>query len=349
MAPLTSEGPHSVGIRHVTRELAVYYPTLIKPIEGEPWLPGNDARYIHAIAKKAGVRSMWLKHLRLVRIPCTRNASIVSLMTHKGEPRQVFLMSHTTRTHHLAYSRLALALAARGAIVYSVLHSDSVDISGLENVSGTAAAAAGEDPAHARLLVQERCSVQLAKRLEDVSLVIGGISRGELLQKLQVRSADLKVFFAGGPKVHLIGHGFGAVTMLAAALKAETASSFIGSVTALDAWPLTMLEEVTRGPLSIPSHINVQLVDSEEWYQRREHCVQLEALKELLTSAGVLCIHRMHGETDHMSVTDMGLLTPLTKRKRFASKKSSAFIPFVAKEIMEFAEGWDNDVVAALV
>ncbi|ORC92163.1 phospholipase A2-like protein [Trypanosoma theileri] len=349
VSPLKSGGAHHVGIRHLSRNLAVYYPTFIKPIEGEPWLPGNDTRFIYTMAKQAGVRSLWLKHLKLVRIPCTRNASVVSLMTHKGEPRQVFIISHAVGTHHLSYSDLALSLASCGALVYTVLHSDNTDMSGRKSRSGSLVTN-GEDCLQDRNLIHERWMTQLNKRVEDVIHAIEGFSKGEMLQQLQVRPSEWQTFLSSGAKVNLIGHGLGALTMLAVAFKAPLSiTQMIGSITAMDVWPLSLVDDLTRGQQSIPTHIRIQLMDSEEWSKRREHSMQEEELKEFLTSSGVCCIRTTHIGTDHTSVTDMGLLIPVTKRKRFASKKSSTFIPLVAKEIMRFAQGCDNETTTSLV
>ncbi|KAH9601632.1 Platelet-activating factor acetylhydrolase-like [Trypanosoma melophagium] len=349
LSPLKSVGAHSVGIRHLNRNLAVYYPTFIQPIEGEPWLPGNDSSFIYTMAKQTGVRSMWLKHLKLVRIPCTRNASVVSLMTHKGEPRQVFIISHNYGTHHLSYSYLALALASCGALVYTILHSDNTDVSIGKSRIGSLAATE-EDSLQDRSLIHERRMTQLTKRVEDVIRLIEGFSQGEMLQPLQVRPSEWQTFLSSGAKVNLIGHGFGALTMIAVAFKAPTSvAQLIESITAMDTWPLNLVDDLTRGQQYIPSHIHMQLVDSEEWSKRREHGMQEEELKEFLTSFGVDCIRKTYTGTDHASVTDMGLLAPVTRRKQFASKKSSTFIPLVAKEIMRFAQGFGSETTTTLV
>ncbi|RNF15392.1 phospholipase A2-like protein [Trypanosoma conorhini] len=338
LAPLKAGGTHHVGIRHITRDLAVYYPTFIKPIEGEPWLPGNDSFYIHTMAERVRLGKLWLKHLKLVQIPCTRNASIVSLMTHDGEPRKVFIISHTLNTHHLAYSRLALALSASGALVYSVLHSDTMDVSVEKNIAQTPL---GEDEEESLLelgLSQELMEAQLEKRVEDVVGVIEGISAGKLLRQLRVGPVELQSFISAGIKFNLIGHGFGALTMLAVAVKAPAVASCIHSVTAFDAWPLGLLERTVGGTVSMPLHIRVQLLDSEEWCERREYVARSEELRAQLSSSGVSCLRKTCSGTDHKSIMDMGLLLPLTKRKRFASKKSAKLIPLMAKEVLQFTE-----------
>ncbi|ESS71154.1 phospholipase A2-like protein [Trypanosoma cruzi Dm28c] len=339
LAPLKSGGTHHVGIRHITREIAVYYPTFIKPIEGEPWLPGNDSHYIQTMAAGARVRSLWLSHLKLVRIPCTRNASIVSLMTHDGGPRKVFIFSHTLATHHLAYSRLALALAASGALVYSVLHADGIDVSFERSSLGSSVGEEEEEFPCERGLTQEGMLMQLEKRIEDVVGVMEGIFRGEMLRQLQVGPVELQSFLSSGAKVNLIGHGFGALTMLAVAVKATAILSFINSIVAFDAWPLSLLDRTVGDPISMPSHIKVQLFDSEEWSERRVYAVRVEELKGRFASSGVSCLRTTCSGTDHMSVMDMGLLLPLTKRRRFVSKKSSKLIPMLATEVLRCTEG----------
>ncbi|RNF12034.1 phospholipase A2-like protein [Trypanosoma rangeli] len=338
LAPLKSRGTHHVGIRHLTRDLAVYYPTFIKPIEGESWLPGNDSFYIHAMAATAGVGTLWLKHLKLVQIPCTRNASIVSLMAHDGTPRKVFILSHALTAHHLAYSQLALALASSGALVYSVLHSDCIDISVEKRADHAPVGGNGDESLLELGLSEELMEVHLERRIEDIVGIIEGISGGQLLRQLHVGPVELQSFLSSGSKINLIGHGFGALTMLAAAIKTPAIASCIYSITALDAWPLGLLERTVGGKISMPLHTRVQLVDSEEWCERQNYSALFEELRVKLSSAGVSCLRTTCSGTDHKSIMDMGLLLPLIKRKRFSSRKSAKLIPLMAKEVLQFAE-----------
>lgn len=343
LAPLKSSGPHHVGLRHISPKLAVYYPTFIRPIEGEPWLPGNDLRYIAHMAAQNGMRSLWLKHLKFVRIPCTRNATVVSLMTHHGEPRQVFVFSHTLGSHHLAYSHLAMALAASGALVYSVLHSDNIDR--FSENKDALLLGTGEEILSRQRHIPEFSPAQLTQRVGDVVRVIEGISRGEFVQQLQPRSSEVQAFLSSGPKVNLIGHGLGALTVLTVAMRSATVWPLVNSVTALDAWSPGPAESTARRPPCL----RVQLVDSEEWSERRAQSAGAVQLKEQLASAGLSCADGSYKGTDHVTVTDMGLLTPLANRRRFVSKKSSKFIPLLAKDIMRFSGGREEIGTLTLV
>ncbi len=356
-------GHHHVGVRHLPGHRAagmpavtVFYPTNCPPLAPEPWLPHADVRYAEGMAKHAKVPAFVLVNQQsLVRTKVTRNASLLSLRLPTGGTRTLVVLCHGLAAHHQAYACAAMDLAARGAIVVCPQHGDGsasfcrdgeepdMEVVMLKQLQP------GEDEARLR-------EQQLQTRVKECLRVIGAIETGSLLHKMFCTSGELQEFAAcSAVRIVLAGHSFGAATALATAVRVvemrnggSSPSSSpspsladrlqISHVVCNDLWhlPLAPVLPLLRANNSRLAALMppVLLQESVQWDRWAENkCFELE----LLTTLGPSVVQRMVMEhTDHLSFSDVGVLSPYISRKPYGRGSSRKKITAFASQILSF-------------
>jgi pimeloyl-ACP methyl ester carboxylesterase len=361
-----SGGSHHVGIRHIGGHrttgmptVAVFYPTSCPPLASEPWLPHSDLRYAHGMAAHANVPSFLLSNQQaLVRMKATRNASLLSLRLPTGGLRTIVVLCHGLAAHHQAYVCAAMDLAARGAIVFCPQHGD-----------GSAAFCRdGEDPdmdfVRMRQVQRNENEVhvreqQLQIRVKEALRLVGAIENGSLFDRMFCSTDDLKDFASrDSVRVVIAGHSFGAATALATAVRllemrnspssgASSPSSVsdrvhISHVICNDLWhmPLAPLCSLLRSNerliSQMPPLLLQESVQWEKWSENKAFEAQLMQTLASAPSGGPLVQRMVMENTDHLSFSDIGVLSPIISRKKYARGSSRKKITAFVSQMLNF-------------
>ena len=351
-------GTHHVGVRHLSGHRAtgmpsasVFYPTNCAPVADEPWLPHGDIRYAHGMAAHAHLPRFLLSYHQSVRLKVTRNASLLSLRLPTGGFRPLIVLSHGLAAHHHAYACVAMDLAARGAIVFCLQHGDG----------STSFSREGEEPDMEVIMYRKlqpsenEVSVresQLQTRVKEVFRLLSAIENGSVLHKMFCSSNDMQAFLAHDEvRIILAGHSFGAATALASAVRlleqrdATGACSHvpdrvqISHVICNDLWHLPLsfvcplLDANRKLVAKLPPLLLQESVHWERWSENKNF--EVELVRTLGTAAPFVQRVVMDG-TDHMSFSDIGVLSPVVSRKKYARGSSRKKITAFASQLLNF-------------
>jgi dienelactone hydrolase len=320
-----------------------------------PWLPHADVRYSYGMALHANVPSFLLSGQQaLVTVKATRNASLLSLRQPTGGFRPIIVLCHGLAAHHHAYVSVAMDLAARGALVFCPQHGDGSASFSRE----------GEDPdldivtfrkvqSHENEVhIREQ---QLQQRIKETLRVVGAIENGSLLGRMFCSASELQAYAdSTAVQIVLAGHSFGASTALASAVRLlelrSTSSSFVSDrvsvshVVCNDLWhlPLSHLCPLLRSnPQLLKAMPPLLLQESVQWDRWAENKMFEDELMQTLavgssSSASSMVQRVVMAGTDHLSFSDLGVLTPVVSRKKYARGSSRKKITAFASQFLNF-------------
>lgn len=346
LAPLDKS--HFVGIRHVRANgrvpsLSVFYPTDIEPKLNVAWLPHHDVRYAEGTARYVGLPGWVMHHHKNVDMHATRNAAVNRVIdpVTKQQQRPIIVFSHGLAGHYHAYSSLCMDLAAQGAVVVAVQHRD-----------GSAAFARDEhddsDFVELRKVPHPDEELafresQLQTRIDEVRKTLDVIEDGSLLfESLLCADCSPDVWKSAIRNVSLVGHSFGAATVLG-----TTAAEWsdrkrrgikLNSATMLDVWGfpvknmfMTTFAEPQTNLERLPQ---LTFIDSDQWQRWKEN---MDFEQHVLATLGPRATRIWEPNTDHLTASDMGLLTPVLSRRPYKTADDRAIIFKWAKAIFDAA------------
>lgn len=315
--------------------LTVFYPCKAATADvcGAPWLPFTDVRYAHEIARYGGFPAWLANHQLDVTMPNVFKCS-VPFVSPKCETMHVVIFSHGLAGHRHMYSSLLQS-------VVSNFGDANVAAFALEHRDGTACFARCDEQDKTGIVykrpprdepekgVEDPCLVfrrnQMETRLRDIDQVIQWIETGGLLQFMDSKCAYDQI------KLHLIGHSFGAATVLEAGLRLLSPKTFhrqcfLGSIICFDLWAWPVKEEVAKlidNCRAINNEVRFVFCDSEQWMRWKEHQqYMIGDLLPALVKIGSKVQYFHTPGTDHISASDMALLTPRFGRKKYVDQNS---------------------------
>lgn len=271
--------------------LTLVYPTTERRPKAMHWLPFGDHEYLKGMAAYAHVPFIAVRDMQLTTIAAHMDAPPQSLIRPDGSARPIFIHSHGLAGFARLYSSFLTTVAARGAVVVAVNHTDQ-------------SAAFCRDAANTlriplkgglRWTYRDR-EPQLRVRIDEVRNTIAEVLNGSVLRQLGFPEADVEAYVRGNPQVVLVGHSFGGATMLATAHEEEKRlragkpnyHSAIACVVAHDPWHIPLwgrfvkatpsdgaeLDETLKGfteeeaTYSVPTllhHSQAWQMDKESW------------------------------------------------------------------------------------
>ena len=330
--PIPAEDCHPVGVKFfeasgVLPRYALYYPTMPqeKP-ERFSWVPYDDSRYVTEFAKNMNLPAIALGHLSKVKIQASRGGQALKENAHR-----YILFSHGLHGHQTMYSTMAMELASRGYHVLCPEHTDG---------SATFTVDEKSNPIHFTPVTGMSVSEQLTYRYKQL-----GHRTDEFL-------AILKHATPNAADIVLAGHSFGGCTALNALCelsiyKTEKSKDAIAKplvekfskvrhTMLFDLWPFAMtghegVQKIKKlknaGANSPPmkhSIPHVTFLNSEDWDDWDEFTQWSKDMFFSDTRVTAFFETDFFPYTDHYSISDMGLFTPLIGRKKIPHGMSGA-------------------------
>ncbi|KAG8348638.1 putative phospholipase A2-like protein [Trypanosoma vivax] len=328
--------------RRGTPPLAVFYPTNATPSSsGIPYVPFLDKRFLQGMATYAKLPYFLVKDIIFVRLYAILGATPAPVLSSRQPAPPIVVFSHGLAGFHTFYSCLAMDLAARGAVVVCIGHSDG-SASFMREESGH-----GEEiPFKVLKMDASDREPQLAQRIAETRQVLKYVAEADFWTALGYPKEDVMPFIARPFGVHLAGHSFGGATVLATALQEsqEESGTNVKTVFTFDPWMLPLQNAYFYNPIveegkkyTIPTHS----LHSEQWardtsswefFRRVSVAVTSHPCHAMLSESekSAFFVTEKKGGTNHQSFTDLCLLSPV-----FHGCRSSMEPPRV--RIMEFS------------
>lgn len=294
----------------------VYYPTDAPPPsmlsrDLPSHTPYGDKRVGYGIMRYQGTPWFGALHLTDARIAATVNGAITEAL--KASPQllgtdahPVVIFSHGLAAHRHFYSSLIMDLVALGAIVIAVAHCDGSAAFALDPKHSDAAMPDDfhavqytPTPSSTAAEVRLRCRQMHDRRIPELQRIITFTQSPELSKILGLSPRSPS---AAPIRPALVGHSFGAATVVGTALK-ESLLRRVSAVVAFDFWSVPsqwILNELDTLELKtvLPP---LSFVDSLEWHRWDVNREMEVDITRRWTSP---CSRRFNHGTDHLTLTD---------------------------------------------
>lgn len=263
--------------------------------------PWTSAR---GLSTFTGIPALFFSHLAHVTIDKVGALAGAKKAEGASAGRPLVVFSHGLGGTRSAYSVLLSELASRGLTVLAVEHNDgtsSITRGGRHYRSLTKEEKAADEGLALR-------TTQIEHRLEELRLVLSAAC-GPVTEQagpVALLRRDLTGCGADTSKIYLVGHSFGAATVLAASARTSGA---VGCI-AMDAWtfPLTAIPSL---PWPIKLTTPFLFLDSESF----QWANNLDRIKVLVDGAEACGAHVMIRNTGHQNFSDFPLFAPLLIQK----------------------------------
>ena len=325
LRPQPSENGHSVGVKFHEAEkplprYVVFYP--IKPQEKPQttsWVPYGDSRYVTEFAKNIGLPQCFLGHLNKAKIEACEGGQAL-----EESERRYVVFSHGLHGHQTMYSTMAMEFASRGYHVVCPEHTDGSASFTIDS-NGT--------PVCFTPVTGMSTAQQLDYRYKQLTH-----RTQEMLQVLEHATPDAS-------EIVLAGHSFGGCTALNALceLSIQKFSEHkdenhkvllekfkkVQHTMIFDLWPFALtgrdgmqklesMKSIAKNSPYLKHNIpHTTLLNSEDWDDWDE--VQKWASNTFFQDVNLFpefFQRDFFPYTDHYSISDMGLFTPIFGRKK---------------------------------
>eukprot|EP00672_Neobodo_designis_P021819 CAMPEP_0174832372 /NCGR_PEP_ID=MMETSP1114-20130205/3643_1 /TAXON_ID=312471 /ORGANISM="Neobodo designis, Strain CCAP 1951/1" /LENGTH=482 /DNA_ID=CAMNT_0016066231 /DNA_START=35 /DNA_END=1483 /DNA_ORIENTATION=+ len=364
IAELLHEQRYHVGMRHLPGErgtrphVTVFYPTDTAPCDGETpcYVPFADPRFSKGFTDYGRAPAFVGAHHVDIRMHMTRNASLAKDAAGNGaatcklgsKEHPIVLFSHGLAGHQHMYAAYAADLAANGAVVLALQHTDGSAAFALEQPEGTTdgevVPAARQEPITYRAPppsgtdaeLEFRQTQLLRKRVPELQHVMRFVAAGRLHDALHCPAGSFAAQYTAKKRpvpIALIGHSFGGATVVAASAlhpprkiptdldgpwmtdlrKTVTVSACVS----LDCWAYAVHPWLQRtldgaaGPLP-----PLAFHDSQHWERWSSNKRELEDMVGWWQNTGAVATRTHKLETDHLTLSVISSLVNFKRMRR---------------------------------
>jgi hypothetical protein len=387
-AHILAQQRYNVGMRIVPGEhgkrplMTVFYPTDVAPCDSERpyFIPYRDMRYCKGFTDYANAPAIGARHQVDFVMHMTQNATLANDLTAGADDtvgstqHPIVIMSHGLAGHQHMYAAFATDLAASGAIVLSLQHCDGSACFALEPPADKPTTTNWSDmvsiayrrppPSETPEETRFREDQIVTRRVPEVRHVLSYIASGMLHTALHCPPAAIRKATTAKQQVVLVGHSFGATTVLAASAlhcmpsNPQNARSHwtqdelshlrervhITATVVLDCWmrpvnswlPESLRQLKPGEGASLPKLLALGSLHWERWTSNAD---EERALLAAWREAGGVAERRVKEGTDHMTLSVISHLVNLRRmrRKYAVITRDRAFTAEWASEALDFA------------